>query len=85
MRTYRAAGQPKMWQKVTWAQEGHGDVIYDQHPTSKLFNIGSLYKKPTPGLTLSYPGGGFGSPQVRKTDCMLSKRISYVTKLLDFS
>ena len=31
------------------------------------------------------PGGGFGSPQVRKNDCMLSKRISYVTKLLDFS
>ena len=30
-------------------------------------------------------GGGFRSPQVRKSDRLLSKRISNVTKLLDFS
>ena len=40
-----------------------------------------------PGVQKPYSarGGGFGSPEVRKNDCMLSKRISYVTKLLDFS
>ena len=36
-------------------------------------------------LTLFTPGGGFRSPQVRKSDRLLSKCISNVTKLLDFS
>ena len=36
-------------------------------------------------FTVSLCWGGFRSPEVRKNDRMLSKRISNVMKLLDFS